>query len=256
MALTGSSHPPRKTAKKAKAASKPPEERLELVVEEPLMPAWTDLIRVSNLGKKHLLQMAALHTHLQSVARSPRDDDSDDGTSKNAPLSFTPYEMPNVQPSLSEVDFQVRSKTMVHFSPPVDNQGDAASRVQADGIFLFLYEVNLIFLWLAGCVELREQQNNSTASNMAPWRDPNSVRQQGPERFRSFPYHHFFVRVYRHNAVRILTVSFDFSLSLPRWSVCNTRPDQCRPLQPKAHIPRRTAMDDGSLGISSKIHLR
>jgi len=179
------------------------------------MPAWTDLITVSSLGKKRLLQIAALHTHLQSVARSPHDDDSDDGASKNAPLSLTSYEMPNVQPSLGDVDFQVRSQAMVHFSPPVGNQGDAGPHAQADGIFLFLYEVNFMCLLVAGGLELTKQQNNSTTSSMAPWRDPNGVRQQGPERFRSFPHHHFFVRVYRHNAVCIFVVSFGPCLSNP-----------------------------------------
>lgn len=53
------------------------------------------------------------------------------------------------------------------------------------------------------------QHNNSvTFNNQAPWRDPsvqaNPVRLAGPANFRTFPNHHFFVRVYRHNAVSLL----------------------------------------------------
>ncbi len=140
----GSSHPPRKTAKKNKAVAKPQEEeKLELVAEEPLAPAWNDLISVSNLGKRYTLQIAALHTNLQSVARSPRDDDSDDGNSRSAPLVLTPYETPDTQPSLGEEDFQVRSRSMVHLSPPESNQVEGVPQgLQVDGILLFLYEVS------------------------------------------------------------------------------------------------------------------
>ncbi|KAK1751590.1 hypothetical protein QBC47DRAFT_307446 [Echria macrotheca] len=179
-----SSHPPRKTAKKVKSPSRQPEEeKLELVVAEPLTQAWDDFLTVSNHGKTYSVQIAALHTPIQSLARSPRDNDSDDGGGKSAPLSLTPYEVPDVQPSLSEEDFQVRSKAMVHLAADENNQADSGIS-QRQGIFLFLYE-----------------HNNSTASAIPPWRDPNPVRQQGPEAFRSFPHHHYFVRVFRHNAI-------------------------------------------------------
>ncbi|KAK3356925.1 hypothetical protein B0T25DRAFT_141999 [Lasiosphaeria hispida] len=181
-----SSHPPRRTAKKSKAAPKvQEEERLELVVSEPLLPAWNDLVSVSNRGKRYSLQVAVLNTVLQSVFRGCTEDDSDGGSSnRSAPISFATYETPDIQPSLSDDDFQLRSRSMVHFSPPAGMHGE--ERTQADGIFLFLYE-----------------HNNSIASpaNVAHWRDVNSVRRQGPESYRLFPAHHFFVRVYRHNAI-------------------------------------------------------
>lgn len=127
----------------------PEEEKLELVAEEPLASAWNDLISVSNQEKRYTLQIAALHTNLQSVVRSPRDDDSDDGAStsstKTAPLSFTPYETPDVQPSQSDDSFQARARSMVHLPPPESGQGGGTSqRPLVDGILLFLYEVSLL----------------------------------------------------------------------------------------------------------------
>jgi hypothetical protein len=206
----GSSHPPRKTAKK-KAASKsksrsPAEEKLALIAEEPFTSAWNDLVSVSNFGKRYTLQIAALHTRLHSVVRSPRDSDSDDGRNKTAPLSFTPYEIPDVQPSPNDDDFQVKSRCMVHL-PSLDRtkKEDSPPRPQVDGVFLFLYEVPPLKAELLVVFKLTpHEQNNSTSSGtLPPWRDLNAVRQQGPESFRSFPNHHYFVRVFRPNAVRL-----------------------------------------------------
>lgn len=211
-----SSHPPRKTAKKGKTVtSKPPEEeKLELVPEEPLVSAWNDLISVSNVDRKCTLQLAALHTNLHSILRGTSEDGSDDGNAKSAPISFAPYEIPNVQPILSEDDFQVRSKALVHLSPPESpprNEG-----LQIDGILLFLYE-----------------HNNSIISSLAPWRDPNHIRRQGPDTFRSFPNHHFFVRVYRHNAISAALLNRKPSfLAEPPWM---TSPWE---LHPKSNFDR------------------
>ncbi|KAK4455891.1 hypothetical protein QBC34DRAFT_3554 [Podospora aff. communis PSN243] len=202
-----SSHPPRKTAKK-KTASKsksrsPAEEKLALIAEEPFTSAWNDLVSVSNFGKRYTLQIAALHTRLHSVVRSPGDSDSDDGRNKTAPLSFTPYDIPDVQPSPSDDDFQIKSRCMVHL-PSLDRtkKEDSPPRPQIDGVFLFLYE-----------------QNNSTSSGtIPPWRDLNAVRQQGPESFRSFPKHHYFVRVFRPNAIGVALLNHKQSfLSEPPW---------------------------------------
>lgn len=43
-------------------------------------------------------------------------------------------------------------------------------------------------------------------TDQGPWKeataDANTVRRLGPENFQTFPNHHFFVRLFRHNAVR------------------------------------------------------
>ncbi|KAK0646339.1 hypothetical protein B0T16DRAFT_458267 [Cercophora newfieldiana] len=224
-----SSHPPRKTAKKKAASSKsksksksksnsPVEERLQLIAEEPFTSAWNDLITVSNFGKQYTLQLAALYTNLNSVVRNPTppDDDSDDGRSKTAPIFFTPYEIPDVQPSPSEEDFQVRSKSMVSLTPSSDavKVERSSPRPQLDGIYLFLYE-----------------HNHSTSSGtMPPWRDLNAIRQQGPESFRLFPNHHFFVRVFRPSAIGAALLNRRQSfLSEPPWI---TAPFEVHPKSP------------------------
>ena len=143
----GSSHPPRKTVKKSKSPSAKPqgEEKLQLIAEEPLAQAWNDLITVLNFGKKHNLQIAALYTPLHSVVRGPGEEDSDGGSSRSAPLGFDPYEIPEVQPSVGDNDFQMQARALVHLSnPPPGHVDDGSQGMQVDGFFLFLFEVSAI----------------------------------------------------------------------------------------------------------------
>ncbi|KAK0709087.1 hypothetical protein B0T26DRAFT_678555 [Lasiosphaeria miniovina] len=203
-----SSHPPRvvKSSKKGKSSSRADEDRLELTSTEPLQPAWDDLVSVLNRGKgQHQVQIAAVHTNLQGIVRGPAGawsgDDDDDGegdeggggsgsgggsssitTSSNkfSFLHLPAYRTPDVQPFMSQDDFQLKSQAVVHLAPQEDSQSDTMSAT-ADSICLFLYEHN----------------HSVFSSNQAPWRDPsiqnNTVRRLGPDSFRSFPNHHFFI---------------------------------------------------------------
>ncbi|KAM7196032.1 hypothetical protein V8F20_007226 [Naviculisporaceae sp. PSN 640] len=187
-----SSHPPRvvKSSKKGKASSKKEAEKLEIVANEPLRPAWDDLISVSNAGKTYNIQNAALHTRLDEVSRraGSNEDDGDDIGGQSNFISLPAYEPLNVQPFVSEGDFQLRSQALVHLSPLEETQGEGLPTT-TDSILMFLYEHN----------------NSTVFNNQAPWRDPtiqnDNVRRLGPGAFRTFPNHHFFVRVFRHNAI-------------------------------------------------------
>lgn len=139
-----SSHPPRvvKSSKKGKASSKKEAEKLDLVPNEPLRPAWDDLISVSNAGKTYNIQNAALHTKLDEITRrasSNEGDEDDSGVGSNF-ISLPAYEPPNVQPFVSEGDFQLRSQAMVHLSPLEETQGEGL-QTTTDSICMFLYEV-------------------------------------------------------------------------------------------------------------------
>ena len=96
------------------------------------------------LGKRYTFQIAALHTSLQSVVTTPGDADSDGGSRGSSPVAFTPYDIPDVQPTHSNEEFQVKSRAMVHFSSLShdDQDQEFAQPIRVDGIFLFLYEVS------------------------------------------------------------------------------------------------------------------
>lgn len=120
------------------------EEKPELVVVEPLHPAWDDLIVLSDSGKRYRVQIAALHTALQVVSRS---------TQGAAPACFhltsvPPYEPSNAQPFIGDDDFELRSQCMVHLEKdgPIDNmETEEAETNNTDSICLFLYEVSRHF---------------------------------------------------------------------------------------------------------------
>ena len=116
------------------------EERLALVPVQPLQPAWSDLISVTNSEKYYRLQIAALHTPLQGVVRCK----DEPGSSKFTLLSFPPYEPSTPQPSPREDDFELHSQCLVHLDE--DAGGDAMATEEmdtnrTDSICLFLYEV-------------------------------------------------------------------------------------------------------------------
>ncbi|KAJ9154743.1 C6 zinc finger domain protein [Pleurostoma richardsiae] len=182
-----SSHPPRnlKGSRRGRASAKNEEEtKLELIPVEPLHPAWDDLVSLSSSGTVYRVQIAALHTSLQIVVRNKAADDAN----RCVALSFPPYSPVESQPSVEDDDFELRSQCLIHLSP-VEDSGDDESMIATDSVFLFLYEHN----------------SSLASSNLPPWKDPavqgNRIRQLGPDHFRTFPAHHFFVRVYRHNAI-------------------------------------------------------
>lgn len=132
-----------KSSKKGKSPSRKDGEKLELVANEPLRPAWDDLISVSNAGRTYNVQNAALHTNLKNVARrsSSNDVDGDDGTFPSNFISLPAYEPPAIQPFLSEGEFHLRSQALVHLSPLEETQGEGM-QPSTDSICMFLYEVN------------------------------------------------------------------------------------------------------------------
>ncbi|KAK0621173.1 hypothetical protein B0T17DRAFT_508546 [Bombardia bombarda] len=188
--------PPRvvKSSKKGKASSSKsqdraeltpdePQGRLELVPIEPLQSAWSDLISLSNLDKRFQVQIAALFTSLPSIIREAGDDDDDDGGGKLSSLSLPSYENPDVQPFLNQDEFWLRSQCLIYLSPPDENQNEIM-QITTDSICLFLFEHN----------------HSLSLSHQPPWKDPavqNDIRRPGPLAFRTFPDHHFFVRVWR-----------------------------------------------------------
>lgn len=179
-------------------------EKPKLVPNEPLRPAWDDSVPVSHRGKSYDLQVAALHTNLRAVTRTA-DGSSNDTGFKSVRVSLPAYETPNVQPFVED-SFRLTSQCLVHLAAPDAQQGDDL-QAAADSILMFLYEVSDLHVKTPRTGADQHVQHNSSSyfSNQPPWKDlsvqNDLVRRMGPESFRSFPNHHFFVRVYRHNAV-------------------------------------------------------
>ncbi|KAL2136309.1 hypothetical protein VTI74DRAFT_4343 [Chaetomium olivicolor] len=172
----------------------------ELVAKKPLRPAWDDLVEIGCKGRKERwrLQVAGLFTYLGRVAREGAEDEGGGVLF----VSFPAYEPPNVHPEMGEEEFWLGAQCLVHLGMPDEEQG----LEQTESICLFLYEHN----------------NSAFFNNQPCWRDTsvqhNAVRSMGPEYFRSFPNHHFFVRVYRHNAVMTALLNHTPTfLSEPQW---------------------------------------
>lgn len=137
-----SSHPPRVVKpKKGKAARGGGEaENFELVPNEPLRPAWDDLVSVSCRGRNYRLQVAALYTDLQGVTRAGADSNGDESDSRSVSVVLPPFDPPDVQPGLGEDDFQLGAQCLVHLATPDEEQG-GSRQTAMDNICLFLYEV-------------------------------------------------------------------------------------------------------------------
>jgi hypothetical protein len=137
-----SSHPPRviKNPKKKGAASRASDEdeKLELVAEPPLAPAWNDLLAVSHQGRLYQVQIAALQTSLQSLIRGKAEED--DGSGKFPWLAFPEYEPADAKLVLNEGDFGLNAQCLVHLSSQEEGE-DENGRLTTDSICLFLYEV-------------------------------------------------------------------------------------------------------------------
>ena len=138
-----SSHPPRVVkSKKAKASSskaEAPPEQLELVTNQPLQPAWDDLISLTTGETTYEVRIAALHTSLQGVRRL-----HEDGSDTKFAVFFPSYTPVDVRPLPSEDDFELRYQCMVHLAPTDDGLGQSSeTTVPTDSVCLFLYEVRL-----------------------------------------------------------------------------------------------------------------
>ncbi|ROW14390.1 hypothetical protein VPNG_03991 [Cytospora leucostoma] len=178
-----SSHPPR-TSKGSKKSPSPPrtsedredrEKEPGLVLASPLQPAWYDQIFVSHSGSTHRLEIVALYTPLGAVARNTRMKESETNF-----LSIPPYRPIDI----GGAGFELHSQCLSHTSPERD---DSDSTLPGSTV-LFLFE-----------------HNPSLASSNLQWSSPvaqhTHMKQLGPRRFRTFPSHHFFARVYRPNAI-------------------------------------------------------
>jgi hypothetical protein len=193
-----SSHPPRQTPASGKKANTD-EDRPRLDAAEPLAPAWDDCITLTNHGVEYRLQITGLQTQLQKLPRPG-------GESSRArdPVDLPSYTLPDVQPTTTSHEFDMKGQCLVHFSARGTDEGEAT-----DGLCAFLYEVgSAVRRSRSHTLRYDCQRNASVAifENTAPGRIPqellSSVRKQGPTSFCQFPTHHFFVRVYRHSAVR------------------------------------------------------
>ncbi|KAL8408810.1 hypothetical protein RB594_007295 [Gaeumannomyces avenae] len=175
-------------------------EKLELVAIEPLRPAWDDIVALSRRGTVYHTQISALNTSLAAIVHS---DEMNRG--KATRLFFPPYVPPETRPSMRNDEFELRSQCMVHLSETEETRNELGESVGINSICLFLFE-----------------QNNSMSSSA--WAgastQESSARQLGPESFQSFPAHHFFVRVLRHNGIctALLNRKSTF-LAEPEWTM-------------------------------------
>ncbi|KAK3901406.1 hypothetical protein C8A05DRAFT_34921, partial [Staphylotrichum tortipilum] len=160
-----------------------------IVLDGPARPAWEDLVAVRDRrGEgRYRLQLAGLRTELGGVGRAVAEAGDDEGA---VFVSLPLYDRrPEVRPSAAQDDFRVEAQCLVHLA----EQGGKGEGT--DSVCLFLYEHN----------------TSSYFSNLPFWKDPsaqtNPVRRLGPERFRTFPAHHFFARVYRPSAIMTALVN-------------------------------------------------
>lgn len=207
------------------------------MAEEPLAPAWNDVITVSDptRGTRYNLQIAALWTPVHSIVRGEEEEEEGSGTV----LEFAPYQIPEMRPSMGDDDFQMQAKALVHISkPPGGGEGDGQG-MQVDGFFLLLFEV---------CepppsrptrpsTNTTHQHNTSLPFSLPPpWKDPNPIRQLGPSAFQTFPSHHFFARNYRPQAASPPPPQ------CPRPILTSWVPDLHRPPNPQTHLSLRAPL--------------
>ncbi|KAH7629089.1 hypothetical protein B0T09DRAFT_150698 [Sordaria sp. MPI-SDFR-AT-0083] len=162
--------------------------------DQPLQSAWDDFISLSTRsGMKYNVQFTALNTRLQNVVRAG--DGSMEALGEFAVSSMAEYEVPSLQLYFSRHDFELKAQCLINLLESQD--GDP------------------YMPWVGSCVFLYEHNNSTLYTNLysgqPSLKDPaahgDSIRRAGPEKFQTFPDHHFFVRVYRPNAV--LTALFN-----------------------------------------------
>ncbi|KAH6850346.1 hypothetical protein B0I37DRAFT_112063 [Chaetomium sp. MPI-CAGE-AT-0009] len=147
-------------------------------------PAWDDVVEavVRGMGGRYRLRVEGLRADLDGVVRGHGDGNG------GAYVSLPAYSALDVQPGMADEEFRLASQCLVHLGTPEEGLV-GGGRTATDGTCLFLYEHN----------------TSSYFSNQPPWKDPsaqtNTVRRLGPEHFRAFPAHHFFVRIYRPTAI-------------------------------------------------------
>ncbi|KAK4169333.1 hypothetical protein QBC43DRAFT_60518 [Cladorrhinum sp. PSN259] len=202
-----SSHPPRVVkSKKGKSSSRSAEpEGLDLVPNQPLQPAWDDLISFSSRGRNYHIQIAALHTNLNAVARAPASDNGQYGPIEAVYVSFPPYQTPSNLALGNGDSFQLSSKCLVHLAGTDDDQGRSMGTT-IDSVFVFLYQHNNPVVY-----NNHQQWSKSSAQT-------STITRMGSTSFRSFPNHHFFARIYRPSAISTALVNSTATfLSTPEW---------------------------------------
>ncbi|KAH6687349.1 hypothetical protein F5X68DRAFT_10120 [Plectosphaerella plurivora] len=191
-----SSHPPRRVPSARRTRTNTPETpRIDLRVAQPFRPAWECGILLTNLGDLCQLKVVVLHTKLGEVQW---DDGGDVGKVKLRLPPFKPRDFRN-EGFLQVVS--VESRLLVHL--------DTSRSVPRQSTLLFLSEPS-------GSV-------SSGSESLVPTQIPSSaagIRALGPQNFRHFPAHHYFVRVFRHTSamMSLLTRQPTF-LSLNEWRI-------------------------------------
>ncbi|KAK3401059.1 hypothetical protein B0T20DRAFT_160108 [Sordaria brevicollis] len=169
--------PPRKEEGRA--------QRLELFPDHghPLQSAWDDFLSVSTGdGRRCSLRFEAVNTRLRSVVRGG--DGRSDGF---AVKSMAEYEVPNLGMYFGGQEFELRGQCLV--SLPGDQDGDAYWRLVGECVFVYEHNNSTPYTNLY----------NNQPKDFAVQSDP--IRRVGSENLQIFPDHHFFVRVYRPNAI-------------------------------------------------------
>ncbi|KAK4106830.1 hypothetical protein N658DRAFT_512576 [Parathielavia hyrcaniae] len=194
---------------------------LEFALREqlPLRPAWDSLVDVEWMGRRYRLRVAGLYTDLGGLGlMRGRAGGDGEGQGGGVFVSLPVYAPPpDVRPGQGQ-EVGVRARCLVHLGRPDEELG---SGEEADGVCLFLYE-----------------HTSSYFSNQPHWQDPsantNTIRGLGPEAFRSFPAHNFFVRVYRPVAIMSALLNRTPTyLSDPSWL---TTPFATHPKSPLDHL--------------------
>ncbi|KAK3505233.1 hypothetical protein B0T13DRAFT_455724 [Neurospora crassa] len=200
-----SSHPPRVIkSKKAKASTSSrsggeedretsrqrhqKHQNLELFSDQPLQSAWDDSILLStSSGTKYNVQFTALNTRLQNVVRGSGG--NREATGEFTVSSMADYEVSNIQLDFSGQDFELKSQCLI--SLPESQDRDLYMPSIGSCIMLYEHNNSSLYTNLYGSQSLIKDSDTQN--------DP--IRRAGPEKFQTFPNHHFFVRVYRPNAI-------------------------------------------------------
>lgn len=101
-----------------------------LLPTEPLMPAWDDLVSVSDNGVVYSIQIAALHTKFQNILRGP------EGQSQvKFRMALPPYSPVDMETWDNGGNMDLNAQNMVSLLPSGNDNG------APEGLCVFLFEV-------------------------------------------------------------------------------------------------------------------
>lgn len=188
------SHPKRVTPpKKPKTARIKVErdtKRDSVIQLSPLGSAWDERLDLSKNGEDCSPLLTALHSGLHTLRRTEEDDDGN-----SFGLSLDTYQPSLIMPSLDEGGLWVTAQCLLCHRG-VEGGGSAP-----ESYCVFLFEVRIECFCIISAIYLPVFLQN--VSPTATWSVASEamVKGLGPSHFRSFPNHHFFVRIYRPMAV-------------------------------------------------------